>query len=826
MDATSPDAWQRIKAIASAVLDLNETDRAGYIERVCGGDARLRDEVLSLVASAEAATPFFEIPGGGAAPGLYAAAQRLGPYRVIRELASGGMGTVYLAERDDGEFRQRVAIKIVRGGFGDAFLLERFRAERRILASLEHPNIARLLDGGTTDAGLPYVVMEFVEGEPIDLFCRQRELPLRERLAIFQKVCAAVQYAHQHLVIHRDIKPPNILVAADGTPKLLDFGIAKLLNADAGEVNTHTIAQVMTPESASPEQVAGRPVGVPTDVYALGVLLYRLLTGESPYLAALGSGSDLTHAICEVPVDKPSAHASTLRIPGDVDMIVLKSLRKEPERRYASVEQLSNDVQRFLDGRPVLASPDSLRYRTSKFVGRHRVAVAAATTLAVAVAGGVATTIWQARIADRERRQAQREFDAVRGLATAMLVEVTPAVERLPGSTAVREIIIRRGTEYLDALAAEASADDALRREVALGYVRLSEVQGNAGLPNIGDREAARRSLLKAAAIIEPLARRPDSAAEDRLRLSSIFSRLAGGMPPQTATKLLNDAHALLDSLTPLEASNPAAIGIRQLVWDNTANLQIDQRDYAGASVSRQRFVEAAEELMRQTPMSPDASRNLALAYKTLGATLEMLKRRPEAVALYGKALDLDQRRVAADPSNRLWRLDLSFSYGSIGAALYAQDDVQGARAQYEKAVALREQVATEDPTEDFAKTSLARGDDRLSMIWARLGRADTALDYSARARTIYRARLDAHPERDYVWRELVNAELANIDDLLELAPNSPAGGRRQIAHRAGATLDDFENLKLQWARGKHRGELPPSDDQLRALRARLAALK
>jgi tetratricopeptide (TPR) repeat protein len=824
-NSLTPDAWQRIKTLASAVLDLEVSERAAYIERACAGDYRLRDEVLSLVGSADAAAPFFEIPGGGAAPGLYASAGRLGPYRLIRELASGGMGTVYLAERDDGEFRQRVAIKIVRGGFGNAFLLERFRAERRILASLEHPNIARLLDGGTTGGGLPYVVMEFVEGDPIDVFCSRRELPLRDRLVIFQQVCAAVQYAHQHLVIHRDIKPPNILVAADGIPKLLDFGIAKLLDADA-EAAAHTIAHVMTPESASPEQVSGQPVGIATDFYALGVLLYRLLTGESPYRPALDRGIDLTHAICEEPVDRPSEHAAALRIPADVDMIVLKSLRKEPERRYASVEQLSSDVQRFLDGRPVLASPDSLRYRAGKFVGRHRVGVGAVLTLIIALTGGIAATVWQARIANRERAHAQYEFDAVRGLATAMLVEVTPAVEKLPGSTAVREIIIRRGTQYLDVLTTEASGDDQLRREVALGYLRLSDIQGGIGLPNVGDREAARRSLLKAASLLEPLVRRPAPAFVDRVRLAQAYSLLAEGRPPAVATKQLTDARSLVDGLTAAEQSTPEAITARQSVWAHTANLQIGQHDFEGARTSQEHFVDAAVEAMRQRPSDLAASRNLALAYKTLGATLEMLKRRPEALTLYNKALDLDEARVAAEPTQALWRLDLSFSYGAIGSALSANDDFEGARSKYEQAVALRERIVREDPNEDFAKVALGRGYDRLALVWAGLGRADTALDFSAKGRQVFRERLRAHPERDYTWSDFTTSAMHNVDDLLVLAPRSSAAGRQQIGLRAASILDELQDLKDRWAREKHAGELPPSIEQLHAERARVAALR
>ena len=827
MDNLSTAQWRRVKEIAAAAFDLEPAERTAYVARACAEDEDLRDEVSSLLESADAATPFFETPGGGASARLDATGSRLGPYRVIQELATGGMGTVYLAARDDGEFNQRVAIKIVRGGFASSVLLDRFRAERRILASLEHPNIARLLDGGATETGLPYVVMEFVEGEPIDRFCSRHQLPLRDRLTIFHQVCGAVQYAHQHLVIHRDIKAPNILVAADGTPKLLDFGIAKLLDPETGvERPTHTTMHVMTPESASPEQIRGTPVGVAADVYALGVLLYRLLTEQSPYRSALNRGVDLTRAVCEEPPDRPSAHASGLTIPADLDTIVLKALRKEPDRRYGSVEQLAQDIQRFLDGRPVLASPDSLRYRTRKFIGRHRVAVTGATALAVAIAGGVTATVWQARVANRERVHAQREFDAVRGLATAMLVELSPAVDKLPGSIAAREIIIRRGTEYLDTLAAEASGDDELRREVAQGYIHLAIVQGSTGMPNIGDQKAALQSLRKVVALLGPLVHRPAPAAQDRLYLASTLATLAQESTPAEGGPLLTEAHALLDTLSPAERSTPFALSIRQSVWASTANIQVARNDFEGARASRQQFLEAAEELLRQKPNSLDASRNLSIAYKNLGATLEMLNRRPEAVALYGKALDLDQRRVAADPAGRLWRLDLSFSYGAIGAALAADDDFEGARDRYEQAVALREQVVKEDPNEDFAKLSLARGYDRLAVISTQLGQAGPALEYSAKARAVYRERLRAHPERDNVWHDFTSTSLGSIDDLIALAPKSGRDGGRQIARAVGPMLDELQDVKDRWTRGGHAGDLPPSLTELRAYRARLVALR
>ncbi|HYT74912.1 MAG TPA: serine/threonine-protein kinase [Vicinamibacterales bacterium] len=826
MESITPDLWRRIKAVASAALDLDLPSRTAYVDRACAGDVRLRAEVESLLASTVAATPYFETPGGGGTATLFSSGSRIGPYRLVRELATGGMGSVYLAEREDGDFRQRVAIKIVRGGFANSFLLERFREERRILASLEHPNIARLLDGGATDTGLPYVVMEFVEGESIDQFCARRRLSLSERLAVFKQVCAAVQYAHQHLVVHRDIKAANILVTDDGTPKLLDFGIAKLLDPGAARgFAPHTTVRVMTPESASPEQVSGRPVTVASDVYALGVLLYRVLTGASPYRVASDRETDLIRAVCEETPEPPSRNPGGKgnRIPADVDMIVMKALRKEPERRYESPGQLSDDIQRFLDGRPVLASPDSIRYRAGKFVRRHRVAVVAAAAVALALIAGVGATVWQARVAERERMRAQRQFNAVRGLAQSVLGELHDAVQKLPGSTVAQEILLRRGTEYLDALSAEVKNDDALRREVADGYVRLATVQGMNGLPNLGDREATRASLRKAVALFEPMADVSRGDVGDRLNLAASLARLSSIEPDRkTADEDLHKAGAIMDALSPGERSTPYSLSMRQVVWEIAANSRLRVRDYEGARSSYERIREAAEEGLRLTPGNLDASRNLSLVYKQLGATLEMLKRLPEAMPLYEKALDLDRRRVAMDPSRPIWRLDLSFSYGAIGAALMSEDDLRGARARYEEAVALREAVVAQDPEEDFAKIALARGYERLATIRGRLGDVAAALDYNRRRIRVYRDRLDAHPERDNVWREYAQAAFDAARASLDLLESSRS---RRLAPQVGGFLDDLAAVQKRWARGKHAGALPPAADALKKERERAERL-
>ena len=352
--------------------------------------------------------------------------RRIGPYRIVRELGHGGMGEVYLATRDDEQYRKDVAIKVVRGGLESELILRRFRHERQILATLGHPNIAALLDGGTTAEGLPYFVMEYVEGAPLDVYSDTRRLTVRERLVLFRTVCAAVQHAHDHQVVHRDLKPSNILVNTEGLPKLLDFGIAKLLSATDRERSTVTAVGMLTPEFASPEQIRGESVDESADISALGVVLYRLLTGRSPYRSTTGRLHDLARAICEDQPAPPSAVLSPVgrmratggqkpatqeqisaargepierlrrQLRGDLDCIVLKALRKEPPQRYASVRELSDDVERYLEGRPVAARKGTTAYRARKFAGRHRAAAVAVATLAVLI-GAVAALVFRGR---------------------------------------------------------------------------------------------------------------------------------------------------------------------------------------------------------------------------------------------------------------------------------------------------------------------------------------------------------------------------------------------------------------------------------------------
>jgi serine/threonine protein kinase len=356
--------WDRIQDLFLAAADLAAPEQVRFLDTHCGANLALRREVESLLAAdqktGEEVTTAVETEAQSLLGITTPVGARLGAYRVIREIGRGGMGTVYLAIRDDDQYRKQVAIKLIRQGMDTADVLDRFRHERQILANLDHPYIARLIDGGTSPDGRPFFVMDYVEGLPVDTFCREHRLDTAGRCRLFLQICEAVSHAHRNLVVHRDLKPSNIFVNADGTPKLLDFGVAKLLNPDAESGFTATVAaRPLTPEYASPEQVRALAVNTTTDVYSLGAILYELLTGTRAHAITTRSPLEIERAICENEVRRPSLQAPGLDT--DFDNIIAMAMRKEPERRYQSVDHLSEDIRRHLNKRPVLARPDSLR---------------------------------------------------------------------------------------------------------------------------------------------------------------------------------------------------------------------------------------------------------------------------------------------------------------------------------------------------------------------------------------------------------------------------------------------------------------------------------
>src|SRR5881398_1411326 len=498
-------------------LELPINERTAFVQKSSNGDDELRREVESLLESHAQAgsfidkrSIFFSDEEVGEKSEILSPGELIGSYRILREIGRGGMGAVYLAERADQEYEKQVAIKLIKPGMDTDAVLRHFRNERQILASFDHPNIARLFDGGTTEDGLPYFVMEYVEGLPINEYCAAHKISLVDRLKLFREVCAAVSYAHRHTVIHRDIKMSNILVTSDGTPKLLDFGIAKILQPGAGPeaLMTMTGVRPMTPEYASPEQVRGEPVTTASDVYSLGVVLYELLTGRSPYHFTSRSPSDVVREITNTEPPRPSTVVSNNNqqseitnqkfLRGDLDNIVLMALRKEPERRYQSVEQFSEDIGRHLAARPVLARKDTIGYRAGKFVRRNKVATAAASSVFFSLLSGIVATTWEAQRAKAEKARAERRFNDVRQLAHSVLFDYHDAIKNLPGATRVRERLVKDALIYLDSLAGEASGDPALQRELAAAYERVGDVRGEAFGASLGDRAGATDSYRKA----------------------------------------------------------------------------------------------------------------------------------------------------------------------------------------------------------------------------------------------------------------------------------------------------------------------------------------
>jgi serine/threonine-protein kinase len=458
-----PDRWQQVRQVFASVCEIPTERRGAFLDEACAGDSALRGEVESILAASEQAPAFLDSPALASFADLLTLNQpqaligrRVGVYEITDVVASGGMGTVYRALRVDGQLAQVVAIKFIRAGIRSSDLLDRFRRERQTLAGLDHQHIARLLDVGVTDDGQPYLVMEFVDGKPIDEYCDEHQLNTVERLKLFRTVCMAVQYAHQHLVVHRDLKPGNIFVTLDGVVKLLDFGVAKVLEPESSEAlaaTAETLQPRMTPEYASPEQFRGELVTTATDTYSLGVVLYGLLTGHRPYRGNSRLFQDVARSVCEEEPERPSTvvrragevttrsgetrvltpevvsrtrdgHPEKLRrrLAGDIDAIVLMALRKDPQHRYASVELLSEDIRRYLDGLPVVARRSTLMSRSAKFVRRHKAVVTAVSAAVLSLLAGVIATTWTAQVARRERNAAlEAERFAEQEMANAIV---------------------------------------------------------------------------------------------------------------------------------------------------------------------------------------------------------------------------------------------------------------------------------------------------------------------------------------------------------------------------------------------------------------------
>ena len=727
----SSDNWERVQELFLAAVELPSARRAAYLDEACAGQPALRAEVESLLATeakAEASLSSAVAESAGwllsedAAPGA-----QVGVWRIEREIGRGGMGTVYLGSRDDEHFRQQAAIKLVRRGMDTADLLGRFRHERQILANLDHPYIARLIDGGNVPDGRPFLVMEYVEGEPIDEYCRARNLSIEERCRLFLKVCEAVSYAHRNLVVHRDLKPGNILITAAGSPKLLDFGLAKILHPelDAG-VTALPHTRPFTPEYASPEQALGAAVNTASDIYSLGAILYELLSGVKAHQLEGVDRAQWLEIICQRQIARPSAFRRHLA--GDLDTIVLMAMRKEPGRRYSSVDHFAEDIRRYLECRPVQARKDALGYRAAKFVRRRRYPLAAAAVVLASLVSGIFLALSQARQAEAARRvaeaqkrtaerdrveaqmarktaeaesaRAQERLSQMVNLSNRALSDVYALMARLQGAIPARRKLVTTTLEFLENLSREARGDPRLATALATAYLRLGDLQGDFDTINLGDPQGALKSYRAGAALLEPA----DGAGPERLVLWVDLEQRIGKLLGESgdldgAARVLR--HALERSPSLLRAGDPDILRRRAGLYLSLSRTT-SNRDWREAGIYAAQYLDAIGAMHKRFPADAEIMHDLSIAHTQLG-WVQMGQGDLESTAVhYRQAVDLREQLVKAHPNDIQYRRSLMLSYehyaalqGSPQVANLGQPGV--ARQYYAKARPL-EEAAHADP--------------------------------------------------------------------------------------------------------------------------------
>ncbi len=694
--------WQQVKTILDQALEVQPEKRERFLKDICAEDLALHREVNEFLAFNERADELISdevldstISSDGDDDTVYEVPERAGPYRIIREMGRGGMGVVCLAKRDDGEYERLVALKLIGSRVHGTKFTKLFWRERQILAQLDHPNIARLLDGGTAETGQPYYAMEYVEGEPLDKYCQRRALGLRERLELFISVCSAVSHAHRNLIIHRDLKPKNVLVTPAGVPKLLDFGVARILAGDAHL--ERTTGTPLTPCYASPEQLRGEPLTVATDIYSLGVLLYELLSGRHPYGNCEGTAAALRQLLEENPIP---LREQAPDIPGDLENVVMMALRKEPERRYATVDAFSHDLRSFLGGFPVQAAPDTFLYRLRKFTKRNRWAVIAATAALVGITiSGIVT--W------REKRQAEMRFQQVRTLAHSVVFELDDAIRDLPGSSRARELLVARGLEYLNALAKNRGNDPALTLELAQAYMKIGAAQGDLEQANVGNRERALASYNEARALLLELHRKNPGNRDVERSLALVDNDIAVLTPRarlKQAPGIQQQAIALFEDIA---HSSPGDAGLKDhaLAHFYLAFAATRQEKLQEALPMWNQALTDYERLQQLENNSAEAKRNVALVEKHIASVYSALGNYAESIAHERKAAEIDEGRLAAEPQNPTARMDLSFDLVELGWSLHELGDEKQAADTLNRSIALRRQVAAADP-HDFRAQS------------------------------------------------------------------------------------------------------------------------
>ena len=766
-----------IKKIEEAITIASEIptlQRQAWLDEFCDGDDELKAEIESLLAFEDKAENFLEVSLAKHTAQILPEREsklfgkQFGHYKIIREIGRGGMGAVFLAERTDGEFEQQVALKIVRQTILDAESEKRFRSERQILASLNHPNIARLLDGGVSENGEPFLVMEYVEGESLTEFAQKRDLNVQERLKLFLKICSAVGYAHRNLIVHRDIKPGNILVTKEGEPKLLDFGLAKILDFDSDLTQTATAFRALTPAYASPEQLRGEKVTTASDIFSLGVVLYELLTETRPFDLKTNSFDEIVRSVSEVIPLKPS-EVNNPQLKGDLDNIVMMALRKEPERRYKSVELFSADIERHLSGLPVAARPATFSYYAGKFIRRNWAISSVAALLLLSLIAGMIATIWQARVARAERDRAEKRFNDVRKLSTSLLFEISPQIERLPSSTQARETIVKRALEYLDSLAAEAgTTDESLQSELASAYEKVGDVQGKPEKSNLGDLQGATESYQKAQKIRLLLAEKYPADFETRRLLAANYYAI-GDLRwwSSDVDGALENFRRAAEIYEKLNAEKPENLPTN-LDWVNSQFAVAKVYSYNGMRSESMRILRQIFAYLKELKQAsnPEILQLIGKCHILLAYDLSWEDRMMEADEETKKSLAILEPLAAANSNNLEIRRNLWLAYFLAGA-IFEDANPSLSRQFLEKSIALAKENVQNDRLDFQSKHDLAQSYSKFGVISTNQEKYDEAIQFHRQAQTILDELTAAEPKHSGYKLNIANS-YTRIGEALE----------------------------------------------------------
>ncbi|MBV9215351.1 MAG: protein kinase [Acidobacteria bacterium] len=802
----TPEDWQRVKSILDKAALVDAGDRDAFLRQACGEEGALRAEIESLL-ECEHGNLFDEAAFSIAdleIPSEYAQSfigKEIGKYRIVSELGRGGMGLVFLAERADGEFEQKVALKLIKRGMDTDAVLRRFYNERRILATLVHPNIAHLVDGGTTDDGVPYFVMEYVDGVPLLDHARSNGLDLNARLELFQQIASAVTFAHNNLIIHRDLKPANILVTAGGVPKLLDFGIAKLLTPGNGGLITATQQFVLTPEYSSPEQVRGQQLTTATDIFSLGVILYELLTGVRPFDMKEPSFAEAIRVICETDPTLPSRVSGEPRLKGDLDNILLKALRKEPERRYSSVEQFSEDINRYLSSRPVLAADDSRSYRLQKYVKRHRFGVITGGLIFTTLLAGLGTTLYQARIAQRERERAQQRFNDVRGLANSLIFEINEKMGESP--LQARELLVTRALEYLDKLTEDAAGDPGLQIELANAYEKIGELQAEIFNPGLGKVSDALNSHQKALELREKLlAASPNDVARG---LDVLTSRSYVGDILTASGSIGPAREQYLNAVTlgeELLSRYPDHEGIKTRLSSTYARLgqNVLRSGSLGAALDYyQRALSHAKDVLAAKPQDVQRRRRVGIISNYIGYVKMQMLDLQDAESAFREQKQIENSILKEDPENLHNRSALSASDLWLGIALGEQGRLDNALVYLKEALDIQKRISAADPANVGEQNSLADCYVEMGKVQVWAGNTEIGLQSLREARKIYSAVSTADPNNVSAKGQIALTDRHIADSLAAKGDLAKADKVYRESIQEYEALIATDNSNLEW---------------------------